>query len=87
MYAPANGNAGVAKSLGDGSFATAYFAGGAGTPLSGIGVFDFMSTLDTPIRTDIDGTGNEELFVYRPASAAAWVIQYGVDGKFNQLYP
>ncbi len=72
LYRPGRGAAWVVESRkqADGSSAYQKVYGG-----SGIGGFDLLRAEDRALANDFDGDGDDDVFLYRPGSGAAWVVE------------
>ncbi|HSV91494.1 MAG TPA: FG-GAP-like repeat-containing protein, partial [Desulfobacterales bacterium] len=80
LYRPDRGLICVARSNGDGSFATAYLSG------NGIAGYDLRGRLDVVLPFDFNGDGKGDLFIYRPDGGLACVVRSNGDGTFSQAY-
>ena len=80
LYRPDRGLISIARSNGDGSFATAYLSG------NGIAGYDLRGRRDVVMPFDFNGDGKGDLFIYRPDGGLACVARSNGDGTFSQAY-
>lgn len=80
LYRPGAGRVTVARSNGDGSF-TAVFSS-----TSGIAQYDLRSSADRVFAFDYNGDGQQDLFLYRPGAATAWVARSNGNGSFTAVF-
>jgi hypothetical protein len=71
FYRPDSGGAGVIRSDGDGTFTRVYYSN------TGIAGYGLGSARDQAFPFDYNGNGKSDLFLYRPDSNMACVIQSG----------
>ena len=55
-------------------------------PPLGIAGYDLLSTSDRALAFDYNHDGNQDLFLYRPGTGAAWVARSNGDGTFTGVY-
>ena len=79
FYRPDTGNAGIARSNGDGSFNKVYLSE------NGIGGYDFKSLRDRALSFDFNGDGKSDLLFYRPGSGKIFVLRSNGDGSFTTV--
>jgi RHS repeat-associated protein len=80
LYRPDRGLISIARSNGDGTFATTYLSG------NGIAGYDLRGRRDVVLPFDFNGDGKSDLFIYRPDGGLACVVRSNGDGTFSQAY-
>ncbi len=87
LYRPGRGAIFVARSIGDGSFATVYAVGDDGSAgANGIGGYDLLDVNDAILPFDFNGDKNDDLFIYRIGKGAAFAVKSNGNGSFSTLY-